>query len=58
MTLDMIEHIAAEYDEQSDDDLLNCDEYQNTIKARLVLMVTKLTEVTRYEINMLNIIRN
>ncbi|XP_063901843.1 odorant receptor 46a-like [Zophobas morio] len=47
MTLDMIEHIAAEYDEQSDDDLLNCDEYQNTIKARLVLMVTKLTEVTR-----------
>ncbi|KAJ3659951.1 hypothetical protein Zmor_011613 [Zophobas morio] len=45
--LDIIQDISAEYDDQSDADLLDREEYQDNVNARLLLMVTKLTELTR-----------
>ena len=50
--LDAIEHITIEYDDQSDNDLIDCGEYQRVIKERLHLIVTELIQLTRYEIKL------
>ncbi|XP_063923068.1 odorant receptor 46a-like [Zophobas morio] len=45
--LDIMEHVSVEYDYQSDNELLECDEYQKIVKARLLLVITKLTQLAR-----------
>ena len=54
--LDIIEQISVGYQRKSDTELLDCPEYQEVVKARLCVMVTKLTQLTRYEIKMWTII--
>ncbi|KAJ3659949.1 hypothetical protein Zmor_011611 [Zophobas morio] len=45
--LDIIEQISVGYQRKSDTELLDCPEYQEVVKARLCVMVTKLTQLTR-----------
>ena len=45
--LDITKDISAEYDNHSDNDLIDCDEYQKIVKARLLVIVTELTELSR-----------
>ncbi|KAJ3659885.1 hypothetical protein Zmor_011547 [Zophobas morio] len=45
--LDIMEQVSVEYDYQSDNELLECDEYQKIVKARLLLVITKLTQLAR-----------
>ena len=50
LILDIIEHVSEGYDDKTDAELLDCDEYQQVVKARLVVMLTKLIYLARYEI--------
>ena len=47
---DIIEQVSEGYDDKSDAELLDCDVYQKVVKARLHLVVTKLTQLARYEL--------
>ncbi|KAJ3646492.1 hypothetical protein Zmor_024078 [Zophobas morio] len=47
LIFDMIEHVSEGYDDQIDTELLDCDEYQKVLKARLVFMLTELIQIAR-----------
>ncbi|KAJ3659905.1 hypothetical protein Zmor_011567 [Zophobas morio] len=45
--LDIIEQISEGYDDKSDGELLDSEEYQKVVKARLAFLITKVTSLAR-----------